>query len=76
MKKALFIAGKDILIQLADRPALAFLLITPLILTLILGGAFGGSGSSSGISAIQVAVVNLDQDDLARRWRMFSHRTI
>ena len=65
MKKALHVAWKDIHIRVADHSALIFLLLTPFVLTLILGAAFGGlGGGSSGPSAIPVAIVNLDDGEL------------
>jgi ABC-2 type transport system permease protein len=65
MKKALHVAWKDICIRVADRSAFIFLLLTPFVLTLILGAAFGGlGGGSSGPSAIPVAIVNLDDGEL------------
>lgn len=65
MKKALHVAWKDIRIRVADRSAFVFLLLTPFVLTIILGAAFGGlGGGSSGPSAIPVAIVNLDDGEL------------
>lgn len=68
MKKALHVACKDIRIRIADRTALLFLLVTPFVLTLILGAAFGGlgGGEENGPSAIPVAVANLDGGQLGR----------
>lgn len=67
MKKASYIAWKDIRIRLADRSAFIFLLLTPMILTLILGAAFGGlGGGSSGPSAIPVAVSNMDNSEFGQ----------
>jgi len=66
MKKAIHVAWKDIRIRVADRSAFIYLLVTPLVLTIILGAAFGGLGGSSGPSAIPVTVVNLDQGELGQ----------
>jgi hypothetical protein len=67
MKKASYIAWKDIRIRLADRSAFIYLLLTPMILTLILGAALGGlGGGSSGPSAIPVAVSNMDNSELGQ----------
>ncbi len=59
MKKAWLIAKKDILIYLYDKSGFAFLIITPLILTLIAGAAFGGSDDDTNFQ-IPVAVINYD----------------
>ncbi len=68
MKKALHVAWKDIRIRVTDRTAFIFLLITPFVLTLILGAAFGGIGAdeNAGPSDIPVAVVNLDEGELGK----------
>lgn len=67
MKKALHVAWKDVRIRVTDRSAFIYLLLTPFVLTLILGAAFGGfDEGSSGLSAIPVAVVNLDDGDLGQ----------
>ncbi len=60
MKKAWLIARKDILIYLYDKSGFAFLILTPLILTLIAGAAFGGSSDDSANFQIPIAVVNYD----------------
>ncbi len=60
MKKAWLIAKKDILIYLYDKSGFAFLILTPLILTLIAGAAFGGSSDDSANFQIPIAVVNYD----------------
>lgn len=59
MKKAFLIAWKDILTTLYDKSGFAFLIITPLLITLISGLAFGG-GDDSVNFRIPLAVVNLD----------------
>lgn len=69
MKKSLLIALKDLRIRITDWPGMLFLLATPLMVTTIMGFAFGG-GSSGGETELRipVAVLNLDQgltqDDL------------
>lgn len=64
MPKSLLIALKDIRQRLKDRAGLAFMLITPLILTLLLGLTFGGAGGDDEDNAanfrVPVAVVNYD----------------
>lgn len=67
MKKALHVAWKDIRIRVTDHSAFIYLLLTPFVLTLILGAAFGGfGGGSSGPRAIPVAVVSLDDGELGQ----------
>lgn len=61
MKKTLLIAWKDLLVRLEDRSAFIYLLLTPFVLTLIMGAVFGGDGG--GPSLIPVALVNLDLND-------------
>ncbi len=61
MPKPLLIALKDIRIRLRDRAGLAFSLLTPIALTLILGLAFGGGDEASTANfRVPVAVVNHD----------------
>ena len=59
MKKAFLIAWKDILTTLYDKSGFAYLILTPLALTLIAGLAFGGGGDSANFR-IPLAVVNHD----------------
>jgi ABC-2 type transport system permease protein len=62
VKKALYIAWKDLRLAFRDPAAITLMLITPFLLTLVIGFAFGGFGgnSSAGISQIPMAVVNHD----------------
>lgn len=60
MKKALIIAQKDILIRLYDRSGFAFALITPFILTVIMGAVFGGGTQDDIDINIPVAIINHD----------------
>ncbi len=62
MTKSLLIALKDIRIRLRDRAGLAFLLITPMLLTVILGLAFGGGNGDESVAnfRVPVAVVSYD----------------
>ncbi|MEM7029703.1 MAG: ABC transporter permease [Chloroflexota bacterium] len=61
LKKALFIAQKDFLIRLYDRTGFAFLVVTPLIVTLIMGAVFGGSDDDEANFRVPVAILNYDQ---------------
>jgi linearmycin/streptolysin S transport system permease protein len=62
VKKALNIAWKDLRVAFRDPAAIILMLITPFLLTVVMGFAFGGLGgnSSAGISQIPIAVVNHD----------------
>ncbi|MEN8098462.1 MAG: ABC transporter permease [Chloroflexota bacterium] len=66
MKKAFIIAWKDLRIKVSDRSAFLFLVITPLVITVIMGAAFGGfsEDDNSPISDVQVAIANQDQGEL------------
>ena len=68
MKKLILIGWKDLRIAFRDRAALIFMLAAPLALTVGMGfvtGQFSG-GSSSGLSAIPVALVNEDEGQLGQ----------
>lgn len=58
LNKALIIAQKDVLIRLRDRSGFAFLIITPLVLTFIMGLVFGGDEPLN--VNIPVALINHD----------------
>jgi ABC-2 type transport system permease protein len=58
--RALSIAWKDFRHTYRNVPALAMMLLAPLVLSLALGSAFG-SGSAFSIPAVKTALVNLDQ---------------
>jgi ABC-2 type transport system permease protein len=62
VKKALYIAWNDLRVAFRDPAAIILMLVTPFLLTLVFGFAFGGFGGSSGegISKIPIAVVNQD----------------
>ncbi len=66
MKKLFLIGFKDVKLIFRDRAALTFMLLAPFLLTLGMGFVTGqlGGGSSSGISQIQVLVVNQDDGQL------------
>jgi len=66
MRKLLLIGFKDVKLAFRDRAALILMLLAPFLLTLGLGfvtGRFSG-GSSTGISHIPLALVNLDGKQL------------
>ncbi|GAP12999.1 ABC-type multidrug transport system, permease component [Longilinea arvoryzae] len=67
MKKIFLIAWKDLTLNFRDRAAIILMLLAPFVLTLGLGlvtGGFSTSSSSSGISAVPLAVVNQDEGEL------------
>ncbi len=62
MRKVWAIAWKELYTTLRDRNLILIMFATPLLLSTILGLAFGGLGSTSpSIGPITVAVVNLDE---------------
>jgi hypothetical protein len=68
MKKLFLIGFKDLKLVFRDKAALTFMLLAPFLLTLGLGfvtGAYGTSGSS-GISQINIIIVNQDDGQLGR----------
>lgn len=68
--KAWTVALKDIVTRLRDRKAILLMVVTPLILTAIVGAAFSGlfdQGDESPIQGIALVVVNDDQGDLGQQ---------
>jgi ABC-2 type transport system permease protein len=68
MKKLIIIGLKDLKLVFRDRAALILMLLAPFLLTLGLGfvtGRFSG-GSKTGISNIQVILVNQDEGQLGQ----------
>ena len=64
MRKILAIAGKELYIFFRDRNLILLSFATPLVLSTIIGlafGGFGGESDSPDLAEITVAVVNLDQ---------------
>ena len=63
MRKILAIAGKELYIFFRDRNLILLSFATPLVLSTIIGLAFGGGGGSDSpeFAEIAVAVVNLDE---------------
>ncbi len=63
MKKIFLIGFKDLKLAFRDRAALILMLAAPFLLTLGMGfvtGRLGGSGTSGGLSHIEVTIVNQD----------------
>ncbi len=68
MKKLFLIGLKDLKLVFRDKAALIFMLLAPFLLTLAMGfvtGAYGSSGSS-GLSQIQVILVNQDDGQIGK----------
>ncbi|TLN18568.1 ABC transporter permease, partial [bacterium] len=66
MKKIFLLGWKDLTLAFRDRAAIILMLLAPFVLTLGLGlvtGSLSG-GSSSGLSAIPLVLVNQDQGEL------------
>ncbi|MBA3470356.1 MAG: ABC transporter permease [Herpetosiphonaceae bacterium] len=66
--KALTIAWKDTLIRFRDRNALLLMLLAPLVISGIMGAAFGDQAATPTISNIPLVVVNQDQGVLGQRF--------
>jgi ABC-type Na+ efflux pump permease subunit len=67
--KAWSIAIKDTLIALRDRNAIMLMIAAPLLISMIMGAAFGNqSGDISPISEIALIFVNLDEGDLGENF--------
>ncbi len=75
MNRIWTIAWKEIFLTYSDRSFL-LILVTPLVLSTIIGFAFGGlSGNTLNIGAIDVAIVNLDEGTTANN-QTFNYGTI
>ncbi len=61
MKKALYIALKDMAILLTDRAAVIYLFLLPMVFILVLSAALGGLMGEAEDSLITLPVVNLDE---------------
>jgi ABC-2 type transport system permease protein len=63
--KSWMIALKDTRIAFSDKNALLLMIAAPLLISMIMGAAFGNLGDeSSPVSEIPVVIVNLDEGDL------------
>jgi len=65
LAKTFYVALKDILVTIRDKPSLAILLAMPMILILILGTALGGG--SPEINDIDIAIVNQDKGEIGEK---------
>jgi len=66
--KALTIAWKDTLIRFRDINALLLMILAPLVISGIMGAAFGNQSATPTISDIPLIVVNQDQGVLGQRF--------
>lgn len=66
MRKIFLIGMKDLRLAFRDRAALLLMLAAPFALTLGLGFVTGAFSSSSGISQVEVAIVNQDNGELGQ----------
>ncbi|MEC1800493.1 ABC transporter permease [Bacillus mojavensis] len=66
MKKAIWIAWKDVKIRITDKKGFMMLILMPLILTAILGAALGSILGGSEIDEIKVGYVQSDQSGASR----------
>ncbi|MBE2221049.1 MAG: ABC transporter permease [Anaerolineae bacterium] len=65
LSKITAIAWKDTIIRFSSKTELLFFLILPIIFIMLLGGAFGGSGSDEDFRILLI-VVDEDQSDLSQ----------
>lgn len=65
MKKLLYIALNELLLLRKDRMAAVWMIILPIVLTLIAGLVFGAFGGESAAVVIDLPVVNQDQGEMA-----------
>ncbi len=67
--KTLTIALKDTLIKFRDRNAILLMIAAPLLISFVMGAAFGGQGAAaSPISGIPLIIVNADQGELGQNF--------
>lgn len=70
MKKAIWIAWKDVKIRITDKKGFMMLILMPLILTAILGTALGSIlGGGSEIDEIKVGYVQSDQSGASKMFK-------
>ena len=65
MKKLLYIALNELLLLRKDRMAAVWMIILPIVLTLIAGVVFGAFGGESAAVVIDLPVVNQDRGEMA-----------
>ena len=68
MSKLLAIAWNHIRIEFEDRSTIVFYLILPLVFTVVIGTALGGSNNSTGDTRPVVMVVDVDQSTLSQEF--------
>ncbi len=68
MRRLLAIAWNHIRIEFEDRSTIVFFLILPLLFTVIVGSALGGSNNPSGDTRPLLAVVDLDQSAASQQF--------
>src|SRR5512144_3270017 len=69
ISKILAIGRKDMTITFKDRNALLYLFLTPVVLSTIIGLAFGtDNGGDISINAVPVTVINQDAGDLGQTY--------
>jgi len=67
--KTWHIALKDTLIRFRDRNAILLMIAAPLLISLVMGAAFGGEGTdNTPIYEIPVVIVNTDEGDLGENF--------
>jgi len=67
MRSILAMAGKDLILLLRDKAGFFFVFFFPLIYAVFFGAIFSGSGNS-GMSALEVAVVDEDQTETSQKF--------
>ncbi len=65
MKKLLYVASNELLLLLKDKMAAVWMIILPLMLTTIMGLAFGGLGGGSEPVVVDLPVVDRDGGEMA-----------
>lgn len=68
MRRLWVLAWKEVRLAFRDVGAIVTMLVTPLVLTLVIGAAFGGGGSNP-LSDIPVLLIDEDQSDLSEMFR-------
>ena len=68
MNAILALAAKDLKIMLRDKAGFFFVFFFPLLMAVFFGAIFSGSGSSGGMSAITLLVVDEDNSEQSRKF--------